>query len=395
MSSLSSLINKRVPLTFMGERLFFDLSHALFSSYKIDDGSRLLLKTLAKQLDFDKIASIADIGCGVGTLALSLKKRFPHTAMTAVDRDTLAVSMTRHNAELNKIVIDESGPALMDELDFPPVDLIVSNIPAKAGTPVHRAFLESLSSTLKAEGTAALVIVTPLEESFRSMIISASLSVSYEEKTANHLVLHLKALKENPREKTEEAAPLGRAFRQTCSCSLAKREYSLESVYGLPEFDTPSYGAQTAAELVKKRKITGRILFLNPGQGHIAAWAAGNGPDSMIVAGRDLLELKAAARNTALNSPETRVESTCTPWPAELTGISEKCSWAVVDYSPVPEAPPEEGFAEIADILVSGGNLLIYGRSSDLHTLLKKLSGFSNIDSRKYRGYRACLLKKG
>ncbi len=378
----------------MGERLFFDLSHALFSSYKIDDGSRLLLKTLAKQLDLEKITSIADVGCGVGTLALALKKRFPEATLTALDRDALAVAMTLHNAELNKVALETAETAMMNELGFPPVDLIVSNIPAKAGAPVHRAFLDSLHRILTTDGTAALVIVTPLEESFRSMIISSGLSIRYEEKTANHLVLHLKVLENRSVKPADADGPLGTAFRTACSCSLAKREYSLESVYGLPAFDTPAYGTQTAAELVKKRTINGRVLFINPGQGHLAAWAAGHGPEPVILAGRDILELKVSSHNVKLNSPEGRVETVCTAWPGELTGLKKQCRWAVVDYSPIPEAPPEMGFPEIAECLIPGGNLLVFGRSSDIHALLKKLSGFVNIESRKYRGYRACLLKK-
>ena len=65
----------------MGERLFFDLSHALFSSFKIDDGSRLLMKTLAKQVNLAEVNSLIDVGCGVGTLGLALKKTLsPHGA---------------------------------------------------------------------------------------------------------------------------------------------------------------------------------------------------------------------------------------------------------------------------------------------------------------------------
>ena len=98
MSVPESLINKRVPFSFMGERLFFDLSRALFSSFKVDDGSRLLLKSLARHGALEKRSSVEDVGCGVGVLGLALKKRFPGVNLRASDRDALAVEMTRHNA---------------------------------------------------------------------------------------------------------------------------------------------------------------------------------------------------------------------------------------------------------------------------------------------------------
>ena len=39
-------INKETEYYYSGSNLKFSLSHALFSSYEIDSGSRLLLKTL-------------------------------------------------------------------------------------------------------------------------------------------------------------------------------------------------------------------------------------------------------------------------------------------------------------------------------------------------------------
>ena len=72
-----ALVNKIVPFRFMGEDLRLALSHALFSSFDVDAGSKLLLKTLAQRVDLGTVGSVLDVGCGVGVLGLSLKKKKP------------------------------------------------------------------------------------------------------------------------------------------------------------------------------------------------------------------------------------------------------------------------------------------------------------------------------
>ena len=313
--------------------------------------------------------------------------------LTVTDRDALAVAMTRHNAELNGIKADHMLVALMDNLPVAPVDLLVSNIPAKAGEPVHRAFLDALPRLLNSGGTAALVIVTPLVESFRAMTAATGLTVTYEEKTANHFVLHLKPGKEQPAAKQYDS-PLGASFRSACQCRLADGEYTMETVFSLPEFDTPSYGSQAAAGLIARQPPEGSILALNPGQGHLAARIAVYRPEKITLAGRDLLQLTAAARNISLNNGELTVETACTPWPAEFPDFREIFTWIVTGYAPVPETPASTGFQFLADALAPRGRLLVFGKSADMHQLLKKLPFFELKVSSKYRGFRAAILQK-
>lgn len=378
----------------MGERLFFDLSQALFSSFKIDDGSRLLLKTVAQHIDMEGITRAADVGCGVGTLGLSIKKRFPKIEMSICDRDALATAVSLRNAELNKIEIDRAYPALMDATGLSGIDLLLCNVPAKAGEPVHRAFLASLGEILSPTGIAALVIVTPLEESFRTAILKLGLRISYEEKTANHLVLHLRPGEADAAPVPNNNHPLGAAYRQEANCLLEKRSYSMETVYGLPEFDTPSYGVRNAAGVDLTLPTGAEILCLNPGQGHLAAWlAARYAPKRIDLAGRDLLQLQTAAHNVGINASEKSSETFLAGWPGLGDLPDRSYDLICTELDPVPKVSPALGFEQVLKQLKPGGRFLVYGRSSDLHLFLKDLPKRRVLGSRKYRGFRAVLME--
>ena len=393
------LINKRVPFAFMGERLFFDLSQALFSSFKIDDGSRLLLKCLAREGDLEKRRTVADVGCGVGVLGLSLKKRFPKIWLEAVDRDVLALSMTIRNARLNGIEIDSCRPVLMDRLDGNPVDLLVSNVPAKAGEPVHAAFLASLSGRLTPDGLAALVIVKPLEESFYRLIAAAGMEIRYQEGSANHRVLLL-APQSPPAADHEmpDGAGLGAAFRLEKEFLLNRQKYRMQTVFGLPEFDTPSFALQNAATLLEKPEPGGSLLIVNPGQGHLSsALAARSKLEALAVAGRDLLQLTAAAHNISLNAPDLTPEIYPIPGIWQTPPPDRSRDWITLAVDLTPKAPADLGVGELLAALKPGGKLLVYGRSSPIHLFTRSVSarsGIRLIKNRKFRGNRAVLFRK-
>lgn len=377
----------------MGERLFFDLSQALFSSFKIDDGSRLLLKTVAQRIDMDGRRRAADVGCGVGTLGLSLKRRFPEMEMSICDRDALAVAVSLRNAQLNGVTIDRAVSALMDDTDLEGIDLLLCNVPAKAGEPVHRAFLSSLPEVLSPAGIAALVIVAPLEESFRAAILRTGLTIVYEEQTANHLVLHLSAADAQSAEKKSPGHPLGAAYRQSIRPSLEKKSYAMETVYGLPDFDTPSYAVQCAAGAKLFLPAEAEALCLNPGQGHLPAWlAAGFGPKRIDLAGRDLLQLRSAAHNLQLNRSGIASDLLNIPWPGagSLGGRSYDLICAELD--PLPKVSAALGFDALFRQLKPDGRLLVYGRSSPVHLFLKDLPKKKHLEDRKFRGFRALVL---
>ena len=96
---IARFVNKTVSLRFNGRDLAFHLSHALFSSYDIDDGTRLLLKTLAQKTDLGSLRSALDIGCGVGVIGAAVAAQAPSAEVVMQDRDALAAAFARENCQ--------------------------------------------------------------------------------------------------------------------------------------------------------------------------------------------------------------------------------------------------------------------------------------------------------
>ena len=116
--------------------LQFRVSQELFSSYEVDAGSRFLLRTL-DQLPLADMRSVLDVGCGYGPLGLTLAKLEKRRTVQLVDRDALAVDFTQQNAALNDLHNVSVGGSLgYDAVTAREFDLIVSNIPGKAGDEV-------------------------------------------------------------------------------------------------------------------------------------------------------------------------------------------------------------------------------------------------------------------
>ncbi len=88
-------VHKTVPLKFSGISLNLKTSHALFSSHHVDDGTMLLLKTLAQRQAIPLEGRVLDAGCGVGPLALAIKKFRPALRVAARDRLALAAALHR------------------------------------------------------------------------------------------------------------------------------------------------------------------------------------------------------------------------------------------------------------------------------------------------------------
>ena len=103
MNPIDIYVNKSVPLKFKGQEMSFELSHALFSSFDIDAGSRLLLKLVAKNVEDGLVGSILDVGSGVGVLGVACARGYPGASLRLRDRDALACAFSERNARRNKV----------------------------------------------------------------------------------------------------------------------------------------------------------------------------------------------------------------------------------------------------------------------------------------------------
>jgi 16S rRNA (guanine1207-N2)-methyltransferase len=110
----------------------FDTAALLFSPYKIDAGTQLLLSYVIEKVD--RARAILEIGCNYGVAGIMLAKLNPQAKVTMADKDMLAVRYTRHNAALNKVsnvtVVGSIGVENIEQQSF---DLIIAHIPTKIG----------------------------------------------------------------------------------------------------------------------------------------------------------------------------------------------------------------------------------------------------------------------
>lgn len=128
----------------------------VFSSDKVDDGTRLLL---TEGPALDGATSLADVGCGYGAIAVTLALRAPGAVVWAVDVNERARALCRANAEANGVG-DRVRVAAPHEV---PADLVVdqiwSNPPIRIGkAALHGLLTDWLARLRPGTGSATLVV---------------------------------------------------------------------------------------------------------------------------------------------------------------------------------------------------------------------------------------------
>ncbi len=316
-------------------RLKFDLSHALFSSFDVDAGTRLLMKEIAHEPGIVGARRLLDAGCGTGIIGISLAASCPAMDVVMRDRDFRAVAFAARNAARNGLSVALYGPdgvqlercrarrfskikvvkrtaapliaeaGLLCEPDPRAFyDAVVSNLPAKAGPSVLAGYFEAVRARLvRPGGTFAFVIVAPLAEQARAWCAEAGLSLRRTVSTKNHMVAIAQVPEEPPVESPKAA--VGRWFapylRSHTQKRIAGADLAWDGVHGLPEFDEPSYATSCTLALAQKvfaGLLVRRALVIEPGVGIVPLWMrAVLGPQEIILKSHDALALAASLHN--------------------------------------------------------------------------------------------------
>lgn len=181
---------KTIDYTYQGEKLSFDVAETLFSTFDIDVGTDLLLRTLT----YVKPNSILDLGCGYGPLGTCLARKNPQANVFMVDRDLLAVKYANGNIAKNKLANARVfGSVGSDEVTAERFDLIVSNIPAKIGDPaIEEEFILKPYSLLNRGGTYWFVVVSGLNRLIPKIGSRYNLPIKEIKKRFGHTVYVLK-----------------------------------------------------------------------------------------------------------------------------------------------------------------------------------------------------------
>jgi hypothetical protein len=376
LSSVVPYITKEVTFEFRGRIYEFALSHGLFSSAGIDRGSRFLLRVFSGLLDSGgdegrgkdeslfpvlrrgkdpsaqpsarpaageippvETLSVLDAGCGCGVLGIcaggalrdlaggktARPSARPLVKVLARDRDELARLFTEYNGRRNGFAepqLEVHTEALLAGPAGAAWDLILSNIPAKAGKPVLEDFIGRSAGMLKKGGLVLVVVVNPLAPWFRNSITARGFSLFHEEAGTGHTVFAWHggsgtvsgggaedALREGS-PPAEGVFPGGAAYnRGGGDFEMEGVRYHIDAVHGAAGFDRAGAAVLAAAKLAGKlgERIPAclaanpAVLIHEPDQGHFPAWFVRRFPPDtgrrFVLSGRNILSLEASRRN--------------------------------------------------------------------------------------------------
>lgn len=362
---------KTIDFYHRGQTLHFRVAQDLFSSHRIDVGTARLLRSLEER----PFRKILDLGCGYGPLGLTLKKLNPGSDVHLVDRDALAVAYARQNAVSNAIAVHTYGSLGYDDVRATDFDLIISNIPGKAGETVIERMLLDAYHFLEPGGLVAIVVVAPLAELVASSLDDPNIDIVFQETRSGHAIFHYRfnaGYREN-------AAPFRQAIdrgvyhRENMTLSLDTLSFTMETARGLPEFDSLSYRSALLIEGLESRQLGGvkRALVFNPGQGHVPVVLRKLAqPDTLHLADRDLLSLRYATRNLVRNGcPEQTI---LTSHQAGLPDMSQKVDLIVGLLREGEGTMAAEGLVrQAAAQLMPGGRLIVAAGSTPVTRLEK------------------------
>ena len=365
---------KEVTLRIGGRGLVFRVSQTLFSSFGIDAGTELLLRTLHRE--GGKFRRVLDLGCGYGPIGIALKCLNPAAAVHMVDRDALAVRYAAQNALLNGVDDAVVYPSIaFDDIEDRDFDLIAMNMPGKGGEAVIASWMRAVPLYLSRNGRVAVVVVSPLEPLVNEVVDGVpGAGVVLRRRRAGHTVLVYSVDSGQ-----DQPQPLVRSFdrgdydRSHAAFAYGQTRYSMRTVFGLPQFD--SLGHQTLllfSVLESLHQSTGRrVLVLNPGQGHVPVLLAKTlTPGSIDMVDRDLLALRCSARNLILNGYDGSRVST---GHGEITDGGRSQYDLIVGEMRDDEGPDVAAMKlrQAVDRLAPGGEMVAAGSSTTITRLIK------------------------
>jgi SAM-dependent methyltransferase len=432
---ISNYINKTVPFKFRGIGFSFDLSHGLFSSAGVDAGTQFLLKIFSRILDEDIAAAkppprrVLDAGCGTGVIGIcaasaikALSGEDTAVYVRCQDRDELARLVTSHNAAKNNIssvILEAFTEPLLAMPANDKWDLILTNIPAKAGNPVLEDFVKRSISLLNSGGRVLMVAVNTLADFFRETIAASGAQLLSEEKGAGHTVFVYRSEVEN----ASLPVNMGPGFfdrylfylRASPVYEIEGFQIKLETIHGASGFDKPGGAVLAAAKLLcrlglEKIPVGGDrpVLVHEPGQGFFTNWLLeflrdvfnrAQKPD-LVLSGRNILSLE-AARYNCQNSVNVNAIS-AVDLQLGKEALLETGGGQFAFITAFPELLPQSKAAKtskgadqltaiwdsLPPLLAEGGLFLAAFSSSDAERFdRKKPTGFTRLGSVKRNGF--------
>jgi 16S rRNA G1207 methylase RsmC len=392
---------KDVSLTWNANTSNFAVAQELFSSHDVDAGSKVLLKSLDIQT-FPARGRVIDFGCGYGVLGLALRDALPGWTVDLIDRDALAVAFSRWNAR--RLGFDDDSVRAViglgvDSSADAGADLIVWNVPGKAGETVLRELTGDVTGALAQGGLVALVVVNPLADVIRDSILADdAMEVTRDDGHADHTVIH--ARRNAPAQQPGDPFDRGVFDRQVSEFGVDDYECDIMPVVGLPEYDSYAYATQVTFDAL--RAVDGPIasvLMMRPGQGHIPVVVGHQlNPLRLTLVDRDQLALRASSRalvDAGIRVP--RIETVATP---DLIEVPHEDRFSLIVLMLEDQVRNDIHIARIEDLatlVAPGGSVLVGGTSSVVSRFLSfaaKARGWKVRDRLKRSGASAARLER-
>lgn len=160
----------------------------VFNQGELDWGTRVLIENA----DVPPGATLLDLGCGSGAIAIALAMLRPDAQVWAIDVNERAVEVARRSVALNAVpnVRVATASEVPDDLRF---DAIWSNPPIRVGKEeLHRMLLEWLAR-LTPTGTADFVVHKNLgSDSLATWLTTQGYAVSRRSSKQGYRVLHVR-----------------------------------------------------------------------------------------------------------------------------------------------------------------------------------------------------------
>jgi SAM-dependent methyltransferase len=291
---------KDVTLSWAGQRLRLGVAQELFSSHDVDIGSRLLLKSL-DPADWPGTGHVVDFGCGYGVLGLGWLSAKSGWSGTLIDRDALAVAFAADNAERTGLGRAQCVIGL-EPGDVPSsgADLLLWNVPGKAGESVLASLTSDCLSTLAEGGLLAL------SSSIRWPLRCDPSSPPTPPLPSSTTRRMLSTPSSTPRSAVAAAStgdPFERGVfdREPAGFGVDDFDYDIVPVVGVPEYDSFSHATEVTFDVLRTVPGTPASIFVfRPGQGHVPVVLASQyRPRRLTFGDRDWLAVRATQRALA------------------------------------------------------------------------------------------------
>ena len=378
-------LKKEISLRQSRESFSFKVAQSLFSSHRIDSGSRLLLNLILEEpaIRFEKIL---DLGCGYGPLGIILGRMNGDASVHMVDRDSLAVDFAlanaRDNGIPNALVYGSLAYDSVTESDF---DLVVSNIPGKVGEAVLEDMLLGATHILRPGGILALVCVTPLEPLVRDTLTSVGAELVRHASRSDYEAFCFMFPEDAGMANIWRTSGLEPYWRGEFEAELGGAGIEFAVAWGLPEFDSLSFDTRLLLSEIAAQSYTeiDHMVVVNPGQGYAPVVASrAYEPRILELSGRDLLALRYSALNLRQNGfPADQTRLTHSSMLQEVGDEADLIIAMIAD----DQSPEELHYLaqSVSARLSNRGSCVFAGGSTPITRLTKSIASIPGLQVRR------------